>query len=63
MGELIDKTKGKAKQVEADLTGNKTRQVEGVIDEIKGNIKGAVAKIEDAAKNIAEKVKDAVKSS
>lgn len=62
MGELIDKTKGKAKQIEGDLTGDKTRHAEGVIDEIKGNIKGAVAKIEDAAKNIAGKLKDAVKS-
>jgi len=61
MGELIDKTKGKAKQMEADLTGDKTRRVEGVIDEIKGNIKGAVNKVEDAAKNIAGKLKDVLK--
>lgn len=61
MGELIDKAKGKAKQMEADLTGSRTRRAEGVADEIKGNIKGAVNKVEDAAKNIAGKVKKVIK--
>ncbi|MGZ6141859.1 MAG: CsbD family protein [Myxococcales bacterium] len=61
MGELIDKAKGKAKQAEADLTGDKALHREGVADEVKGNIKGVVHKVEDAAKNIAEKVKDVFK--
>jgi uncharacterized protein YjbJ (UPF0337 family) len=41
MGELIDKVKGKAKQMEGRVTGNKTREAEGVIDEMKGKAKGA----------------------
>lgn len=41
MGELIDKAKGKAKQAEAEVTGNRARKVEGVLDELKGKAKGA----------------------
>jgi len=41
MGELIDKAKGKIKQVEGDLTGNRVRKAEGVVDEKKGELKEA----------------------
>jgi uncharacterized protein YjbJ (UPF0337 family) len=41
MGELMDKVKGKAKQAEGRITGNKTREAEGVLDELKGKAKGA----------------------
>lgn len=41
MGELIDKIKGKAKQAEAAITGNRARKAEGVADELKGKAKGA----------------------
>lgn len=41
MGELIDKAKGKAKQAEGAVTGNRSRQAEGVLDEVKGKVKGA----------------------
>ena len=36
MGEIIDKVKGKAKQIEGIITGDKARQQEGEIDEAKG---------------------------
>jgi uncharacterized protein YjbJ (UPF0337 family) len=54
MGELIDKAKGKAKQVEGDLTGDRARHAEGVADEEKGKLKG---KFEEAKQGI----KDAFK--
>jgi uncharacterized protein YjbJ (UPF0337 family) len=41
MGELIDKVKGKVKQAEGRITGNKTTEAEGVVDELKGKAKGA----------------------
>ncbi len=40
MGEIIDKLKGKAKQVEGDLTGDRARHAEGRVDEAKGDLKG-----------------------
>ncbi len=39
MGELIDKAKGKAKQVEGAITGDRAKQAEGVVDETKGKLK------------------------
>ena len=48
MGEFTDKAKGKAKQFEASLTGDKARKREGIADEIKGNLKGVTHKIGDA---------------
>lgn len=49
MGEIIDKLKGKAKQVEGSITGDRSRQAEGVIDEKKGDAKG---KFEEVKQNI-----------
>jgi uncharacterized protein YjbJ (UPF0337 family) len=49
MGEIIDKLKGKIKQVEGSITGNRDRQAEGVIDEKKGEAKG---KFEEVKKDI-----------
>jgi uncharacterized protein YjbJ (UPF0337 family) len=62
MGEVIDRAKGKAKQVEGELTGNDARKREGVADQVKGNLKGVVHKAESAAKNIAGTVKGAFKN-
>ena len=39
MGEIIDKLKGKAKQVEGSITGDRSKQAEGIIDEKKGALK------------------------
>lgn len=49
MGEIIDKLKGKAKQVEGDLTGDRDRHAEGRMDEAKGKVKG---KFEEAKQGI-----------
>lgn len=61
MGEVIDKIKGKAKQIGGKLTGNDTLRREGVVDEIQGNLKGVAEKTVNAAKNIANTVKPASK--
>jgi uncharacterized protein YjbJ (UPF0337 family) len=45
MGELIDKVKGKIKQAEGGLTGDRSKQVEGYIEEKKGQVKEAVEDI------------------
>lgn len=57
MGELIDKAKGKAKEIEGELTGDDLRKNQGKADQIKGNLKGVAKKAGDAAKNIADVVK------
>ncbi len=62
MGEIIDRAKGKAKQIEGELTGDDLRKAEGVADQIKGNLKGVIHKTEEAAKNIADTVKGAFKN-
>lgn len=60
MGEIIDKAKGKAKQIGGILSDDKQLQTEGEIDEAKGKAKGVVNKVVDAAENAANKVKQAV---
>jgi uncharacterized protein YjbJ (UPF0337 family) len=40
MGEIIDTLKGKAKQAEGRLTGDRAKEAEGVADELKGKAKG-----------------------
>ena len=62
MGEFKDKAKGKAKQLEGRITGDKTRRTEGRIDEVKGNLKGVLHKVGDATKNIAELAKSSIKN-
>ena len=51
MGELIDKAKGKIKQIEGDLTGDKLLHAEGVMDELKGKVKGATKAVKHAIKD------------
>ncbi len=50
MGELIDKFKGRAKQVFGALTGDRRRQTEGVVDEKKGDVKGRFEEIKQDIK-------------
>ena len=61
MGEISDKIKGKAKQVEGVVTGDKALQREGERDETKGKIKGVVHQAEVAIHKAADAVKNAVK--
>ncbi len=42
MGAISDKIKGKAKQVEGRLTGDRVREMQGTAEETKGEVKGAV---------------------
>ena len=57
MGEITDKIKGKAKQLEGRLTGDKTRVVEGMVDETRGNLKGVANKVKDVTRNLSEMTK------
>ena len=54
MGALIDKIKGKAKQLEGKLTGNNVLVAQGTAEEAKGDLEGA-------ASRVARKVKRAVR--
>src|ERR1019366_7981431 len=54
MGEIIDKTKGKIKQVAGTLTGKDKLKADGKLDELKGRAKGAVEDIKHAAKGAAK---------
>lgn len=54
MGEIIDKVKGKMKQVEGAVTGDKKLQAEGVLEELKGDVKGAVENVKHAIKDAAK---------
>jgi uncharacterized protein YjbJ (UPF0337 family) len=57
MGEITDKIKGKAKQLEGRLTGNKARIAEGMVDETRGNLKGVANKFKGATRNLSEMTK------
>ncbi len=39
MGEIIDKAKGKAKQAYGKVTGDRSKEAEGVVEEKKGQMK------------------------
>lgn len=55
MGEIIDKAKGKIKQAVGAVTGDKKLEREGKIDEVKGDVKGAVEDIKHAVKDAVKK--------
>jgi uncharacterized protein YjbJ (UPF0337 family) len=61
MGEFVDKTKGRIKQAVGDLTGNKGLKQEGMRDERKGQVEGAVEDVKVAAKNVEHAIKEIVK--
>ena len=50
MGELIDKAKGKAKQVQGRVTGDRAKEAEGKAEELKGKAKGAFEELKTDAK-------------
>jgi uncharacterized protein YjbJ (UPF0337 family) len=54
MGEIIDKVKGKAKQVVGTVTENDKLKAEGKVDELKGKAKGAVENVKQAVKGAAK---------
>jgi uncharacterized protein YjbJ (UPF0337 family) len=50
MGEIIDKVKGKIKQVAGTVTGNDKLKAEGKADEAKGKVKGALEDMKRAVR-------------
>lgn len=61
MGERIDIIKGKAKQMQGVVTGDKSRQLEGELDAAKGTAKGVVNRAEEAVQTAVAAVSRAVK--
>ncbi len=55
MGELIDKGKGKVKEVAGVATGNRKLEGEGKIDQAKGAVKGVVEEVKHAVKEATRK--------
>ncbi len=55
MGELIDKAKGKIKQAEGSITGDRGRQAEGLVDEKKGDVKGGFERVKQDVKDAFKK--------
>ena len=50
MGELIDKAKGKVKQVIGGMTGDRRTQAEGLVEEKKGDLKGKFEEVKQDIK-------------
>ena len=59
MGEIIDTLKGKAKQAQGRVTGDRAKEAEGVADELKGKAKGAFEEAKTDVKRAVRKDKDA----
>ena len=59
MGEIIDTLKGKAKQAQGRVTGDRAKEAEGVADELKGKAKGAFEEAKTDVKRAVRKEKDA----
>jgi uncharacterized protein YjbJ (UPF0337 family) len=57
---LIDKLKGKGKEVEGKATGDTSREVEGKFDQAKGEVKDAVEDVKDAAGKVADRARDEI---
>jgi uncharacterized protein YjbJ (UPF0337 family) len=55
MGELIDKAKGKVKEVTGAATGDRRLEGEGKIDRAKGAVKGAAEEVKQAVKDATRK--------
>ena len=57
MGEIIDTLKGKAKQAQGRMTGDREKEAEGVADEMKGKAKGAFEEAKTDVKRAVRKEK------
>jgi uncharacterized protein YjbJ (UPF0337 family) len=55
---LEDKVKGKAKEAEGKLTGDKSRETEGQLEQAKGDAKDAFEHAKDAAENLLDRARD-----
>jgi uncharacterized protein YjbJ (UPF0337 family) len=61
MSEAVNKTKGRVKQAVGSLTGDEALKREGVRDENKGRIEGAIGHLKDAVKGAVKGAKEALK--
>jgi uncharacterized protein YjbJ (UPF0337 family) len=48
----LEETKGRAKQAQGDLTGDKSKKGEGVLDEAKGKTRQAGDRVREAANDL-----------
>ena len=55
MGEFTDKAKGKVKRTVGQATNDDKLEREGIVDSVKGHVKGAANEIKNAVKNVAHK--------
>ena len=55
MGEMSDKAKGKVKQAVGEATNDDQLKGEGIIDELKGHVKGAANEVKGAVKSVTHK--------
>lgn len=61
MGEYIDRTKGKIKEIVGALADDEKLEREGVLDQAKGKVKGAAKDLKRAVQDAKSAAKDAVK--
>ena len=57
---LTDKVSGTAKEAEGKLTGDKSREAEGKLEQAKGDVKDAAGNVKDAAGKLADRARDEV---
>lgn len=57
MGAILDKIKGKAKEIEGRLTGDKIRQGQGMAEKAKGDVESAASRAARKVKSGARRVK------
>jgi uncharacterized protein YjbJ (UPF0337 family) len=57
---LEDKITGTAKEAEGKVTGDKSREAEGKLEQAKGEAKDAVEHVKDAAGNLLDRARDEV---
>lgn len=62
MGALIDKIKGKAKQLEGRLTGNDVLEAQGTAEKAKGDLEGAAVRVARKVKRAMRGVTSRVKA-
>jgi uncharacterized protein YjbJ (UPF0337 family) len=57
---LEDKVTGTAKEAEGKLTGDKSREAEGKLEQAKGDAKDAAGHLRDAAGNLLDRAREEV---
>ena len=60
MGARTDKIKGKLKQVEGKLTGDRVRIAQGTVEKTKGDVESGAARVLRTLQSTARRVKAAI---